>query len=283
MKNKIVVITGTTSGVGKAASWRFAKGGAHIIMVCRNQGKAEALKQELQATYPIQVDIILADFSDLDQVRTAAQTIVHTFAHIDVLIHNIGIYLTKKTLIEEGVDKVFLVNHLASFLFNMLLLPTMKDSTGSRIIYVNSEGHRFCRGFIDDRRWQYHRYTGLKSYGAAKTAQLLTIWEFADHLKGSKTTINAMHPGAVKSQVGYENGGLYAWYARHILSHFLKDPAISGEALYYLATDEELKGISGKFFNQTVVEQPAPHAMNREYGKRIWEESLRLTGWEETL
>ncbi len=274
-KGKHVVITGATSGVGKAATWRFAQGGAQITLVVRDKQKAEALIQEIQTVYPVPMDYSIADFSDLQQVRKAAQSL---HAPIDILIHSVGIHLTRKTLVKEGVDTVFLVNHLAPFLFTSLLIPILLESSPCRVIYVNSEGHRFFAGSDEDRRWLAHRYTGLRSYGAAKTAQLLTIWEFADQLKNAGITVNAMHPGAVKSNIGHENGLIYRWYAKYLLAPFLKDPGIAAGALYYLATAEELSGTTGKFFNQTLLEMPAAHALDRSFGKRVWQESRHLVG-----
>ena len=276
-EGKLSVITGTTSGVGKAAAFRFAKGGSDLVMVCRNKLKAEKVRQEISSLYPVSIDIIIADFSDLASVRNAADQILATYRHIDILIHNVGTFLNKKQFTEKGLETIFCVNHLSSFLLNSLLLERMKTSSPSRIIYVNSEGHRFSNVAIDDLSWNRRRYTGLKSYGAAKTAQLLTIWEFADLLEDSNVTINAMHPGAVISDVGKANGSLYNWYTNYILNHFLKDPIISAEALYFLAFDNSMEKVSSLFFNQTIRELPAKHAMDREYGKKVFSLSSRLT------
>lgn len=275
---KLCIITGTTSGVGKAAAFRFAQGGSNLVMVCRNRLKAEKVKEEIARLYPVSIDIIIADFSDLESVRNAATLILSTYPRIDILIHNIGSFLNKQHYTEDGLETIFCVNHLSSFLLNSLLLDRMRDSEPSRIIYVNSEGHRFSRVAIDDLSWKKRRYSGLKSYGAAKTAQLLTIWEFADMLKGTATTINAMHPGAVHSDVGKANGRLYNWYTDHILKHFLKDPTISAEALYFLAFDSSMEGVSGQFYNQTIQEIPAKHAMDRKFGKQVFTISSKLAG-----
>ncbi|HOU15802.1 MAG TPA: hypothetical protein PKZ84_22080, partial [Anaerolineae bacterium] len=120
-------------------------------------------------------------------------------------------------------------------------------------------------------------YIGLRGYGASKTAQLLTVWELADRLAGSGVTINAMHPGAVKSNIGMNNGLLYRLYNRIVIRPFLKDPAIAGEAIYYLAAAPEMAGVSGKFFNLTIEEKPAAHALDRAIGKRVWEISNQLS------
>ena len=278
MTGKVCVITGATSGVGLAALKQLSKAGAHTIMVCRNREKAETVRQEIISNYSVPVDIIIADFSSLDDVRKAAGMILSAYPRIDVLINSAGMHSTKRTYTKDGFETVFCVNHLASFLFTQLLLDRMIESAPSRIIQVNSEGHRFNGLDPDDLGWKRRRYTGLKGYGASKVAQLLTVWEFADRLQGTGVTINAMHPGDVRTNIGNNNGRLYNFFLHHVTWHFLKDPVISGDALYYLASDEELSNTSGRFFHLTIEEKPEKHAMDREMGKRIWDISKKMTG-----
>jgi NAD(P)-dependent dehydrogenase (short-subunit alcohol dehydrogenase family) len=278
MKGKVVVITGATSGVGLEAVRRLAKGQATIVMVVRNQLKAEAVKKELQMAYPVAVDIILADFSRSDQVRHAATTILEKYERIDVLINCAGLHSTKVTYTPEGFETVFFVNHLASFLFTKLLLDRLIQSAPSRILHINSEGHRFNGLDIEDIHWKKRHYTGLRGYGASKTAQLLTMWEMADQLEGSGVTINAMHPGDVKTHIGSNNGWIYRTFSKLFIQPMLKDPKISGEAIYYLVADSQMADISGKFFHLTIEETPAKHALDRLLGKKVYDLSMKITG-----
>jgi NAD(P)-dependent dehydrogenase (short-subunit alcohol dehydrogenase family) len=272
------IITGATSGVGLAAARRIAKGGAHLILACRNQEKAEGVKAEIQQNYQVQVDLVQVDFSNLPRVREAALDILKKFARIDVLINNAGLHTTQRTLTNDGLETVFCVNHLASFLFTRLLLDRLIESAPARILQINSQGHRFGGLDLTDLNWEMRRYKGLQGYGASKTAQLLTTWELADQLQGSGVTINAMHPGAVATNIGMNNGLLYQWYQRYLLFPLLKGPEISGEAIYYLVAAPEMADVSGRFFNQTIDEKPAAHALDRPTGTRIWEISEQLTG-----
>ena len=278
LAGKVCVVSGSTSGVGLAAVQRLARGGAQIVMVCRNREKAEGIRQGLVAQYGVTVEIVTADFSDLDQVRKASETLLGGFPRIDVLIHSVGLHCTTRTTTRDGLETVFCVNHLGSFLMTYGLLERLKQSAPARIIYVNSEGHRFGGLDLNDLNWEKRFYIGLRSYGASKTAQLLTMWEFADLLRGSGVTINAMHPGDVRTNIGHNNGPLYRWFLQHVTWHLLKDPVISGEALYYLAAAPEMAEVSGRFFHLTIDEKPAAHALDRALGRRIWNESLRLTG-----
>ena len=278
LAGKICLVSGSTSGVGLEAVRSLARGGAHIVMICRNPGKAEAIRVQIVAQHKVRVDIILADFSILDDVRKAAELLLKDYPHIDVLINSAGLHSTTRTVTQDGFETVFCVNHLAPFLLTYLLIDRLKQSAPARIIQVNSEGHRFGGLDLNDLNWEHRPYMGLRGYGASKVAQLLTTWEFADRLKGSGVTINAMHPGDVKSNIGMNNGPLYRWIKDHIITRTLKDPVISGEALYYLAAAPELAEVSGRFFHLTIDEKPAQHALDRVKGRKIWDLSLQLTG-----
>lgn len=278
LNGQVCVITGATSGVGYEAAKRIAQAGAHLVLVCRNIEKANVVKEEITNLFNTKVDIVQSDFSNLNDVRNAANQILNQYPVIKVLINNAGMHFTTRTLTADGFETAFGVNHLASFLFTRLLLERMIESTPSRIIQVNSEGHRFGGLKLDDLTWEKRRYRGLQGYGAAKTAQLLTVWELADKLQGSNVTINAVHPGEVATNIGMNNGFLYRAYQKYLLSFILKDPKISGEALYYFAAAPELSNTSGKFFNMTHEEKPAAHALDRELGKKVWDISEKLTG-----
>ena len=272
------VITGATSGVGLAAARRLARGGARLVLVARNEAKARAVQAELSSAYRTQSEIVLADLARLDQVRRAADEILAREPRIDLLVNGAGVFCTRRTLTPEGLETAFCVNHLAPFLLTRLLLDRVRASAPARIIQVSSQGHRFGGLALDDLAWERRRYRGLQGYGAAKTAQLLTVWTLAEQLVGSGVTINAVHPGAVKSSIGMNNGLAYRIYKRGFLWWFLKDPAIAGEAIYYLAAAPEMAATTGRFFNLTIDERPAPWALDRELGGRVWDVSEQLCG-----
>lgn len=280
MTGKLCIISGATSGVGYEAVKALANGGANIVMIARNEAKAKVIKEEIEGIYKVRVDYFIADFSDLQQVEKVALDILEKYPRIDILINSAGIHSTKRKYNKDGVEMVFCVNHLAPFLLTRLLLERLVKSSPSRIIQVNSEGHRFNGLNLNDINWKKRFYTGLRSYGASKTAQLLTVFEMAEELKGTGVTINAMHPGGVRTNIGNDNGRLYRWFLHNVTWHFLKDPKISGDAIYYLAAASELRDESGKFFNLTTLEKPAEHALNKENQKKIWSLSLKMTGLE---
>ena len=277
LDGKVCVLTGATSGVGYSAAHRLARSGAHLVLVCRDRNKAESLQQELQREYGVTVEVIQADFAHLEQVRTAAAVILGTHPRIDILVNNAGLHNTHRRLTDDGIEMVFCVNHLASFLLTRLLLPRLLESAPARILQVNSQGHRFGGLDLDDLDWERRRYRGLQGYGASKVAQLLTVWELADRLEGTGVTINAMHPGGVRTNIGMNNGWLHQWYQRLLIWPTLKDPLISGEAIHYLVAAPELEEVSGRFFHLTIDEKPAAHALDRTLGRQVWRISEQLT------
>lgn len=278
LQGKICVVSGATGGVGYEAVKALAAGGANIVMIVRNKVKAKSVKKVIEEKYSVSVDYFIADFLNLEEVKKAALNILNKYPKIDILINSGGVHSTKRILNKDGFEMVFCINHLAPFLITKILLNRMIESSPSRIIQVNSEGHRFNGLNLNDLNWEKRFYTGLKSYGASKTAQLLTVWQFAEILKGTGVTINAMHPGGVRTNIGNNNGKLYRWFLHNVTWHFLKDPKIAGQAIYYLASAKELDEVSGRFFNLTIEEKPAKHSLNKENQKKIWDLSLKMTG-----
>jgi len=283
--DRLVVISGATAGIGYCTARKFASKGANLLCINRNETKSKALKAEIEKDYGVSCDYLIADLSNLKDVFSAAEKLRDIDIPIDVLIHNAGIYLTKRELTAEGFDKVFVVHHLASFVINILLGEKLKSQEKARIILVSSEGHRFAAWGLrlDDLNWEKRRYSGLKSYGSAKLAQMLSMLVFDEYLRNTGVTINAMHPAAVRSETGRDNGPVYRWFKEHFYDKMLRPAEISAEAIYYLAVSDEAEGISGKFFNLTTEEEPAPPALDKEAAYKLWEKSVEMTGVKDII
>lgn len=282
-KGKLVVITGATSGIGYVTARKYASKGANLLCINRNPEKSEKLWQEIEREFGVKCDYKIADLSKLNDIFLVSKGLAQLNVPIDVLIHNAGIYLTKRELTPDGPEKVFMVHYLSSFIINYFLMDKLKAQEKARIIMVGSEGHRFAAWGLrlDDLNWEKRSYSGLKSYGSAKTAQLLSMIVFDEHFKNTGVTINTMHPGAVKTETGQENGPVYRWFKKNFFDKTLKSPDISAEALYFLGVSNELEGVSGKFFNLTTEEEPAPPALDKDVAFALWEETLKMTGIKE--
>ena len=278
--DKLVVITGATSGIGYHTARKYAAHGANLLCINRNPEKSEALRQEIENEFGVSCDYRIADLSKLNDIFRVSDELSQLNTPVDVLIHNAGIYLTKRASTPDGFEKVFVVHYLSSFIMNYILKDKLKAQERARIIMVGSEAHRFAAWGLklDDLNWEKRRYSGLKSYGSAKTAQLLSMIVFDEQFQNTGVTINTMHPGAVKTDTGQENGPVYKWFKRNFLDKTLKSPEISAEALYYLGVSKELESVSGKFFNLTTGEEPAPPALDRDAAYELWEATLELAG-----
>ena len=276
--NRLVVITGATSGIGKCTAAKYASHGANLLCINRNETKSRALSEEIQSDYGVTCEYKIADFSRLEDVHRVGRKLMEMDTPIDVLIHNAGLYNTTRKITGDGIEMIFAVDYLSSFILNYMLMDKLRSQNDVRILYVNSEAHRFAvLGLrLDDLNWTKRIYTGLRSYGSAKMAQLLSMIVFNDLLATSHVTINALHPGAVKSNSGRNNGPIYKWLKQHFLEKNLKSTEISADALYYLGVSKEVDGVSGKFFSLTTVEEPAPPALDRQTANELWEISLEL-------
>ncbi len=284
-KDRLVVISGTTSGIGYLTAKKFASQGANVLCINRNEKNSAALKEELEKEFGVSCEYILADMSVMADVQRAAEELNKIDIPIDVLVHNAGVHRTKRELTPEGFDKVFMVNHLSSFMINILLNKKLKSQGKTRIILVNSEGHRFAPWGLelDDLNWEGRRYSGLKSYGSAKLAQLQTMLVFDEYFRHSGVSINAIHPGAVRSDTGKENSAFYRWFKRNLFDKMLRPTEIASESIYFLGVSGEVEGLSGKFFNLTTEEEPAPPALDREAALEIWAKSVEMTEVEDII
>ena len=283
LAGRTVVIAGATSGVGLAAAHEVARFGGRLVLVARNEAKAHDVRAQLERDHGAEVTVFLADFARLADVHRVAEQLLERLERIDVLINSAGVHCTRRERTEDGHERVFAVNHLAPFVLTHRLLPRMREAGAGRVLQVSSQGHRFGGLNLADLDWRRRFYVGLLAYGASKTAQLLATWEFADRLAGSGVTIDAMHPGEVHSGIGQNNGPLYRGFHRFVVAPFLADARVAGESLHVLAAEPELEGVSGRYFNRTHLEKPAPHALDRTVGRQLWARTMELTGVPDDL
>jgi NAD(P)-dependent dehydrogenase (short-subunit alcohol dehydrogenase family) len=277
-KNRLVVITGATSGIGYATAKKYASRGADILCINRNEKNSKELCETLKSLYNANYTYLIADFSKLSDVHSVARQLVELERNIDVLIHNAGVYMTKKATTADNLELVFQTNYLSSFILNYYTKDKFIKQNSGRIIFVNSEAHRFAVWGLnlDDLAWDKHRYSGLKGYGSAKLAQLLSMIKLNEYFHGTGVTVNAMHPGNVKTNSGQNNSQIYKLYKKLIVDRTARDIEISTEALYYLGVSSKLEKTSGKFFNLTTEEEPAPPALDKDAAEKLWELSVEL-------
>jgi len=281
-RGRFVVISGATSGIGYLTAHAYAEHGAHLLLINRDEERSRRMCREIADRHGVECGDRIADYRRLSDVKRLGRELLALERRIDVLIHNAGVYATTRQLTGDGHELVFQVNHLAAFMLTYMLKEKLKEEGRTRILYVNSEGHRFALSglHLDDLRWDRRHFSGLVNYGTAKTAQLLTMLKFRDYFRGSSVSINAMHPGNVKTSLGENNGRLYRLFKHLIVNPSARDPQIAATALYYLGVSGDIEGMSGRFFNLTAEERPAPHALDEEMTEKIWRLSIALGGLE---
>lgn len=275
---RFVIITGATSGIGYAAAQKYASQGADLLTINRNEKKSKALCEAITNQFDTKCTYLIADFTKLADVHAVAKKIARLDRNIDVLIHNAGVFVTKRTFTANNLEMVFQTNYLSTFILNHYLRGKFINQKQGRILFVNSEAHRFAVSglYLDDLAWEKHYYSGLRSYGAAKTAQLLSMIKFNEQFAGTGVTINAMHPGNVKTNSGQNNGRIYKFFKQLLVDRSAKSAQVSAEALYYLGVSADLNNVSGKFFNLTTEEEPAPPALDRDAAGELWGLSEKL-------
>jgi len=278
IQGKNVMITGPTEGIGRATAFALAERGARLHLLCRNPTKAEALRDELISKYgDIDVALYLADLGDFDEVRRAAAAFIERNEPLDVLINNAGVFTTRRILLDNGQEQMFAVNHLGHFLLTTPLLDSLKRAEQGRVVVVASDAYRFCRGIrFDDLQWN-KGFSAFPTYGHSKLANILFARELAERLQGTRVTVNALHPGGVRSQLGAQN----TWYAGRILAlvkPFLRTAEKGAETSVYLATSDEVTTTSGEYFCDCKPKKTNRSARDREQARRLWELSERLVG-----
>jgi NAD(P)-dependent dehydrogenase (short-subunit alcohol dehydrogenase family) len=278
-KAKTIVVTGATSGIGRATAVELAKLGSRLILVGRDAARAEETLAEIRsATGRSDVEVVRGDFTRLAEVRRVAEEILARTDRIDVLVNNAGVTLLKRTTTPDGFETTFAVNHLAYFLLTGLLLPRLRAAApGARIVNVASDAHRWGKLDLDDLQNE-REYKAMRVYGQSKTANILFTRELARRLAGSGITVNALHPGAVATRLGRGNGPLLDLFQRAI-GLFMKSPEQGAATSIHLASAPELDGVSGRYFADRKEKQPAAHATDDSAAKRLFETSERLTGF----
>ncbi len=280
MKNKIILITGATSGIGKVTSTELAKAGAHIIIIARNKEKAISTQQEIaKETGNNNIDIFIADLSSLQQVRKVAGEINGSYSRIDISINNAGFIATsQRKESADGNELTLATNHLGPFLLTALLFPLIKKSAEGRIINLSSEAHKL--GSADFNNIQLlHNYSAMKAYCNSKLYNLLFTKELDKRIKekGLNIKVNAVHPGVVNTGFGKRSDG-FAGFIFKKLAFLFTTPQKGAETTIYLATSHDGAQISGEYFKNKKQVRTNSKPVNEKNEKELWDISEKLTG-----
>ena len=274
LAQRLAVVTGASSGIGLHTAIGLARAGMRVVMAGRDRGRTEAARRLVsERSGSDRVDIALADFSRLGDVRRLADEILAEHDRLDVLVNNAGLFSPHYRLSTDGFELTFAVNHLAPFLLTNLLLDRLKAP--ARIVTVASEAHR--RNHIDINDLTRPRdWTMMRAYGRSKLCNILFTRELASRLDPNEVVATCLHPGVVATGIG-QRGGLteLGW---RVLKPFMLSPEKGAETPVFLATVPDPKFFHGGYVIRKVLTQPDPAALDSDLARRLWEESARLVG-----
>ncbi len=279
LNDKTIIVTGANSGIGKACATELARRGAHVVMTARDPKRGEAARDDVRrASGNEHVDLMLGDFASLGSVRGLAGQL-ETLPKIDVLINNAGLMQSVRSETGDGFETTFQVNHLAPFLLTTLLVPKIRQTPGARIVNVASDAHTSGGALDFDDLQSKRRYMSFAVYGRSKLANILFTRELARRLAGTGVTTNCLHPGVVATAFGGDGdtGRLFS-FGMKIARPFMITPEMGADTMVYLATAPEVAQTSGAYFVKRREKTPGRHARDDAAARRLWDESVRMTG-----
>jgi NAD(P)-dependent dehydrogenase (short-subunit alcohol dehydrogenase family) len=281
MKNKIVVVTGANSGIGRITALEIAKLGAKVVMVCRNEQKAKAIQDDINAITGLNnCDLFLCDFSSPASIRDFAMRFREKYDKVDVLVNNAGAIIGERQITEDGLEMMFATNHLGYFLMTHYLLDLLKKSDQGRIINVASLAHRFTNMQWDNLQAE-KRFVSIVQYGHTKLCNILFSKELARQLKNTTNiTVNSLHPGNINSNFG-RTGGKFFKFLVETFGFVLTSVEKGAETSIYLATSPEVYNKTGLYWYARKPSIPSLEAISSENASRLWEVSMQLTGLKE--
>lgn len=280
MQGKHVLITGGNTGIGKATAIELARRGAAVTITSRDPARGEAALADIQRQSGSgAVELQRLDLASLADVRRFAAEYLAGHPRLDVLVCNAGLILTDRSETVDGFETTFGVNHLGHFLLTHLMLDRLKESAPARIVVLSSDAHRMARGLDFDDLQSRRGYRGIMVYARSKLANALFVLELAERLRGTGVTVNAVHPGVVRSGFALDGDtrGLYPFFV-NLAGRFMLTPEQGALTSIHCATAPELEATSGMYFAKSRLRRPAQAALDRGAALRLWEVSEQLTG-----
>ena len=277
MQGKICLITGGSDGIGYAASRELARMGARVIIVGRNSAKTEAAVQQIIAdTDNPAVEYVLADLSSQREVRRVTAEAKELAPHLDVLLNNAGAIFLSDRRSAEGIEMTFALNHLSYFLLTGLLLEHLRKAPWARIINVSSCAHESPGKFRIEDLPKPSSNGGYPAYKRSKLCNILFTYELARRLEGENITVNALHPGLVRTNIARNNGLL-----GRVVNFFIGvrgiTPDKGAETPVYLAVSPEVARVTGKYFVDCRPVQSSGVSYDAELAAGLWDMSASLT------
>jgi NAD(P)-dependent dehydrogenase (short-subunit alcohol dehydrogenase family) len=276
MKGKVVVITGATSGIGEVAALRLAAMGARIVLVARDSARGQKTLGRLANTGSgVTHSIHYADLSRIAEMKRVAAEIAAAEPRIDVLINNAGALFGARTLTADNLEETFATNHIAYFVLTLGLQGSLSAAAPSRVVSTASDAHKGYSLDFDDLQAS-KSYSAIGAYGRSKLCNILFTRELARRWSDKDITAYCLHPGFVATRFGDGSGGFLSRVVR-IAKTFAISPEKGAETIVYLASSPDVNQ-NGGYFYKCKPATPTAAARDDEAAKRLWAESVRITG-----
>ena len=272
LEDRVFLVTGANSGIGKATALGLARLGGTVVMACRSATRGEAARQDVvRDSGNSSVYLEIVDLASEESTRSFAEEFQRKYPRLDVLINNAGVYTAHREVTPDGLERTFEVNYLSGFLLTHLLLDLLKKSAPSRIVNVSSRAHSGGTIHFDDLQGE-QRYGGFGAYGQSKLAQVLFTRELARRLEGTRVTVNACHPGVIRTNLGMGGTSAVVRFVRL----FFKGPEKGAQTPIYLAVSPEVERVTGQYFANKHVREPSHAAQDPDVARRLFDVSAEL-------
>ena len=272
--HRTAIVTGATSGIGRALAQALATAGLTVGVVARDADRGEEARSAISAASGNErVELLIGDLSDLSSVRRLAETLAGAHKAIDILVHCAGVYTRRRALTADGLETMFATNHGGPFLLTNLILDQLRAGP-ARILVLSAPST--VRLDFDDLQSE-RRFRSLSAFGASKAADLLFTFELARRLEGTRVTANAIHPGLVRTNLMRDAPAPLRW-ATWVVS---RSPARAAEAIVPLALAPEYEGLTGRFYHAGREIDAPPYTRDPEVARRLWDVTAALTGLDE--
>ena len=266
ISERISIVTGANSGIGKATALGLARIGGTVVLACRNESRAEAAREEIvAATGNENVTVELVDLANLSSIRSFVDDFQRDHDRLDVLVNNAGLFRRNRELSADGFELTFAVNYLGGFALTHWLLDLLEASAPARIVNVSSRAHE--GGAIDFESFQGQGpYSGFRAYGQSKLAQVLFTYELARRCAGIRIAVNACHPGVIRTNFA---AGEYP-PGTGIVRRFFKSPEQGADTPIYLASSPEVEGVTGRYFAKRREAPSSPRSRDMAVAQRLY-------------
>ena len=271
----LVLLTGATSGIGRAAAIELAKQGAELALVGRDEDRVDKVAEEASdAGEGAHVHKHVADLSSMSEVRKLAEEVSEAYDHIDVLANNAGAMFASRKETDDGFEQTLALNHLAPFLLTNLLRERLRDA---RVVTTTSDAHKSGRLDLDDLQSE-KSYSAMRVYGTSKLCNILFTRELAK--RASELHANCFHPGTVRTGFGKNDGGVWKVLTT-VAGPFMRSPERGAQSLVWLALSEDAESLDGEYIEDEKVAEPSEAARDEDVARKLWERSAELVGLPE--